>query len=101
MAHCQLSIRFDRKNRTWSHGEDVSGHILLQTDKDLRGKTLTVGLRWSCFGRGNALTGPPLSQDLRDLDWFAGREYKYPFCLTLPKGPPSYAGHHFSIDYTV
>jgi hypothetical protein len=101
MSKCDLAIQFDRADRTYLPGEEVTGTVRVQVNQDVRCDELLLETFWQTHGRGNSDTGPKQSVALYRGDWVAGTSHQYPFRFTAPDGPPTYHGHYLNIDQYV
>jgi hypothetical protein len=101
MSRCDLQIVFDRPNRTYRPGEELSGTVHAEVNRDVRCDGLVVEHFWQTHGRGNTATGPKQTQVLFQGDWREGETLSYPFRFTTPDGPPTYHGHYLNVDHYV
>jgi hypothetical protein len=101
MATCQLAVIIDDPNKKYSNGEQVSGTVVVTADSDVRCKGLRVTSYWSTHGRGNTTRGESDEAILFEGEWFAGKEYRYPFNLTTAIWPPTHYGNLLNISHFV
>ncbi len=96
---CTLNIVFDRPDKRYHPGDQVTGHVEVEVNRDCacRGLNITVG--WRTHGRGNSTRGSEQSGVLFTGEWTAGEIHRYPFMVTLPNGPYTYRGHLLNIDW--
>jgi hypothetical protein len=101
MAACTLKIVIDDPTRTRVGGETVTGHVLVQAEKDVNCKGLEVTSCWMTHGRGNVARGDAESQTLYQGPWNGGQEYRYPFKLTTAQWPPTYYGNYLNVGHYI
>lgn len=101
MSACQLKIELDEPNRTRKAGELVTGQVVVQSDKDIRCKGLTVTSYWTTHGRGNTARGDVELSKLFEGEWQSGKEYRYPFKLATANWPPTYYGTLLNVSHFV
>lgn len=101
MSKCDLTIVFDRPDRQYRGGEEVTGSVQVSVNADVLCEGLSIEHRWQTHGRGNRATGPRLSSVVFKGQWRAGESVSYPFRFTAPNGPPTYRGHYLNIDHYV
>jgi hypothetical protein len=101
MSKCDLSIEFDRADRRYSSGEEVTGTVHVQVNQNVHCDGLLLETFWQTHGRGNTDTGPKRTAVLFEGDWLAGTRHRFPFRFTAPDGPPTYHGHDLNIDQYV
>jgi hypothetical protein len=101
MSKCDLEIVFDRPNRTYRGGDELSGTVHVQVNQDVRCDGLVVEHFWQTHGQGNTATGPKQSSVVFQGDLQAGQAYSFPFRFTVPDGPPTYHGHYLNVDHYI
>lgn len=101
MSKCDLRIEFDRADRTYRGGEEVTGTVHVQVNRDVRCDGMLVEHFWQTHGRGNTATGPKQTNVLFKGDWRAGQALSYPFRFQVPHGPPTYHGNHLNVDHYI
>lgn len=101
MSKCDLQIVFDRANRTFRPGEEVSGTVHVRVNRDVRCDGLVIEHFWQTHGSGNTATGPKQTNVVFQGDWRAGEAFSYPFRFPVPDGPPTYHGHHLNVDHYI
>ena len=99
MAKCDLHIEFDRPDRTYFGGEEITGNVHVSVNADVRCDGLTLETHWKTHGRGNTARGPKEKWTLFAGEWRAGEAAKYPFRFTAPHGPGTYRGKYLNIDH--
>lgn len=101
MSKCDLKIEFDRSDRQYRPGEEVTGTVHVRVNRDVQCDALVVEHFWQTHGRGNRATGTKQSRVVFNGQWRAGESASYPFSFTAPNGPPTYRGHYLNIDHYV
>lgn len=75
--------------------------VEITPDRDIRCNHLFLRLRWHTEGRGTRDEAQVAQEDLFQGVLAADRMVTYPFRLTLPYEPWSYAGHYINIIWEV
>ncbi len=101
MSKCDLRIEFDRADRTYRGGDEVTGTVHVQVNRDVRCDGMLVEHFWQTHGRGNTATGPKQTSVLFKGDWQAGQAFSYPFRFQVPHGPPTYHGNYLNVDHYI
>ena len=101
MSKCDLQIVFDRTDRTYRGGDEVSGTVHVSVNADVQCNGFTLEHYWRTHGRGNTATGKMETVVLARGNWQAGQSYSYPFSFAAPDGPPTYRGRYLNIDHYV
>ncbi|MEE8452131.1 MAG: hypothetical protein V3R99_09460 [Thermoguttaceae bacterium] len=101
MSKCDLKIEFDRADRQYQPGEEVTGTVHVRVNREVQCDGLMVEHFWQTHGRGNTATGTKQSLVVFRGQWQAGESASYPFSFTAPSGPPTYRGHYLNIDHYV
>jgi len=101
MSKCDLRVVFDRTDRTYVGGEEVSGTVHVEVNQDVECNRILVEQFWQTHGRGNTATGPKESRVLYKGSLRTGQTLSYPFSFKSPDGPPSYHGRHLNVDHYV
>jgi len=99
MSKCDFRIVFDRSDRTYRCGEEVSGTVYVEVNQDVECKGILLEGFWQTHGRGNTTTGPKATSVLYQGTLRAGELLSYPFRFTAPEGPPTYRGRYLNIDH--
>lgn len=90
-----ISIHIDQDQDRFHPGEQISGAVEWQCDKEPR--EITVNLLWSTEGKG--------TQDVEVVDSQTisvfGNSGREEFSFELPLGPYSYSGRMLSINWAV
>ncbi len=101
MSKCDLQIVFDRSDRTYRGGEQVTGEICVTVNRDVNCDGLIIERFWRTHGRGNRDSGGRQKYSPFLGQWCAGESYRYPFCFDAPDGPPTYHGRYLNIDHYI
>ena len=101
MSKCDLGIVFDRTERQYRGGEEVTGTVHVQVNEDVECNGIVVEHFWQTHGRGNTATGPKQTSVLYKGRLQAGQSLSYPFRFTAPNGPPTYHGRYLNVDHYV
>jgi len=101
MSDCNLTVSFDRENRTYQPGETISGKVEATVNEDVVCKALKIELCWQTHGRGNTDSESVDTMVHPDLSWRGGMTYAYPFSFTAPQKPLTYHGHYLNIDHYI
>ena len=101
MSKCDLAIVFDRAEREYHPGEEVTGTVHVQVNQDVQCDGMLLEHFWQTHGRGNTATGPKQTTVLFKGRLQAGQSLSYPFRFTAPDGPPTYHGRYLNVDHYV
>ena len=102
MSKCDISIEFDRENRTYAGGEPVTGTVTVQVNEDVTCNGITLTHLWKTHGRGNIDTGPKETIELAPAGPLtAGETLNLPFSLTSATHPVTYHGNLINVDHYV
>lgn len=101
MARCDLTIELDQPREVHHPGDEVAGHVVVQTDGGVRCDGLIVELLWSTHGRGSTSSGDAESLELFQGEWTGSTSMRYPFRFTLPAGPVTYHGHYLNVGWFI
>lgn len=102
MSKCDISISFDREDRTYSGGESVTGRVKIQLHQDVSSSGIKLTHQWRTHGRGNVGVGPKQAIELAPAGpLVAGETLDLPFSLLAPKHPVTYHGYLINIDHYV
>ena len=99
MAKCDLSIELDVAREVFHPGDQVTGHVMVQTDDSVRCDGLDLELLWSTHGRGSTATGEAQTLRLFEGEWVGSTHMRYPFQVILPAGPVTYHGHYLNVGW--
>ena len=102
MATCQITIEFDRSDKTYCSGETVRGQVHVQALQDLNSRGVTLTQFWKTHGTGTPDTGPETGQTLGQPGAMAAGETRsYDFAVVPEPVPLTYEGHLIFIDHFV
>jgi hypothetical protein len=101
MSRCDVSIHFDREDRTYAAGEEIRGEVKLYPHRDVQAEALRIELGWSTHGAGNVDKGMLETQQVDHLHLMANRETTHPFRFTAPTGPLTYHGPLLNVEINV
>jgi hypothetical protein len=96
-----LGIVFDRPDRRYRSGEEVTGNVQVQVNRDVECRGVLLERFWQTHGRGNTTTGPKQADVLEKGFLRAGQVLSFPFRFTAPDGPPTYHGRYLNVDHYV
>ncbi len=91
----------DDAERTRVPGEAVPGRVEVEADEAATCDGLHARVAWKTAGDANEATGGGPPALLGTGEWKAGDRLSFPFSLTVPSGPPTYEGRHFSVIWAV
>ncbi len=101
MSKCDLGIVFDRPDRRYRAGEEVTGTVHVQVNQDVECNGVLLERFWQTHGRGNTATGPKQTDILEKGPLRAGQVLSFPFRFTAADGPPTYHGRYLNVDHYV
>ena len=102
MSKCDISIKFDRPDRTYRGGETVSGEVHVQVNKDITSNGIHLTTYWKTHGYGNTDSGGGHGETLADKSQLtAGQTMTFPFSFVADRQPMTYHGHHINVDHYV
>jgi hypothetical protein len=101
MEKCTLQIRLDPHQNVYRWSHRVRGEVVVAAHESLSCRELSIRLNWKTWGTGSRTSGEDVAQHLVPARWEAGKEYRYPFELTVPVGPPTSSGRFFEIKWEV
>ena len=102
MSKCDLSLRFDREDRTYAGGETVTGRAVIRVNEDVTCKGIRLTHQWKTHGRGNTDAGPKETIELAPAGpLVSGETLDFPFSLTSPTHPLTYRGNLINVDHYV
>ncbi len=99
MDACELKIVFDRPDRTYAGGEQVTGTVEVHADAEVTCEALRLTWGWRTHGRGNEDRGRRSTVRLPGGTSRPGSPILHPFVVDVPNGPFTYHGHHFNVDW--
>lgn len=101
MSKLDIRIEFDRDDRTYRGGDQVSGTVTTVANQDVTCNVLSLVHCWRTHGKGNREEGSSDYFPLYEGSWRAGETATYRFQFTAPDGPPTYRGKYLNIDHYV
>ena len=101
MSKCDLTIELDQPREVFHPGDTISGHVVVETDSDVRCDGLDVVLRWRTHGRGTVATGNADTVRLFEGEWTGASTLRYAFRFTVPDGPVTYHGHYLNVAWVL
>ena len=101
MSKCNFEIVFDRTDRTYEAGEQVTGTLRLTVNKTINCRNVRVTACWKTHGRGNLASGKYFTLNVHEGELLEGRQYEFPFEFEASTKPWTYRGHHLNIDHYV
>lgn len=99
MAKCDVFLKLDKTR--YRQPEEITGEVKVEAKEDCECKGLTLESTWKTSGLGDLCVGMGPGQKLFQGPWKAGRQYSYPFRLTIPPGPCSYDGKEIHLGWTL
>lgn len=99
MPKLALTIEFDRPDRRYRAGEEVTGHVQVEVQGDVGEAELLLEPFWWAHGKGrrHLVAGSP--ELLRKGPWREGERVQVAFRWQAPSGPPTYLGRLFEIEH--
>lgn len=96
-----VGLEFDRPDRTYRPGEEITGRVLLRSSVELHRCEVRIALNWRTSGKGDVEQGDdPIALDLAmDERVEASALRAFPFSLPAPDGPPTFHGKLLSVDW--
>jgi hypothetical protein len=92
----QLTIELDKPGNVYLGGETISGRVILEADR-AGDAPIYLNLGWKTSGKCNSESGQLHHQEITH-NWQAG-ENIFPFKLRVPRGPFSYHGQLFELNW--
>jgi len=100
MSKCDIRIEFDRKDRTFSGGETVTGRVFIRVNESVNSKGITLTNQWRTHGRGNVTSGPKDTIELHAAkSYLPGEDYEFPFSVQTVTDPVTYHGTLINVDH--
>jgi hypothetical protein len=98
----EAQIHFDKSDRTYQLGEEITGKILLEVSKDTPCHKIWIEYGWHTHGKGDVADGGRTIITLYENIDLKGREpMALPFRFTAPNGPVSYHGFFINVDWYI
>ncbi len=102
MSKCQISIAFEKPDRTYFGGEAVRGRVRVVVQEETKGNGIKLTHFWRTHGRGNVDTGPAEVILLAGPQvLLAGDQLEFPFEVNSPTHPVTYRGHLIYVDHYI
>jgi hypothetical protein len=102
MSEPKIEILFDRPDRTYAPGEEISGVVRARVYEECPYLTLELCYEWRTHGRGNRDSGDWARIGLAHQErLIPGTTCSFPFRFRAPDGPPTYHGHYLNVDWYV
>jgi hypothetical protein len=102
MSKCEISIGYDRNDRTYRGGETVTGTVGIRVNQDINCNGIKLTHFWKTHGRGNTDSGEKHEQFLAEsCQLRAGETLEYSFSFVSECHPVTYHGHYINIDHYV
>ena len=102
MSKCDIRIEFDRKDRTYTGGDTVTGRVFIRVNESVKSNGITLTHQWKTHGRGNVTSGPKEKIELDAAGLYSpGEEYDFPFSLPTATHPVTYHGTMINVDHYV
>jgi len=102
MSKCDISIDFDRSNRTYRGGETVTGTVGIRVNQEINCNGVKLTHFWKTHGYGNSDSGDKHEEILTEsCQLRAGETLEFSFSILSECHPVTYHGHHINIDHYV
>ena len=102
MSKCEIRIEFDRKDRTYSGGESISGRVHIRVNEPVKSKGISLTHHWRTHGRGNVTSGPKQTILLESARSYSpGEAHELPFSVDAATHPVTYHGTLINVDHYV
>lgn len=102
MSKCEISIKFDRDDRTYRGGETVGGVARIRANEDFSCGGIRLLHYWQTHGQGNSDCSDYQRQRLSDsCELQSGQTLELPFQFTADCHPLTYHGHLINLDQYV
>lgn len=100
MSKCEISICFDRQDRTYAGGEPITGRVIIHVNEDAKCRGISLIHQWKTHGRGNVSLGPKETINLDTAESLvAGEILEFPFSVASATHPLTYHGTLINIDH--
>lgn len=101
MAKCNIQVLLDEPTRIYVAGEEIKGHVQVDTDGDVKCDALTIVLEANVSGKGNGT-----SKEVEKIEAFVGKwvgqsRHQYPFSFRVPEDARPYHGTLLNVSYQV
>jgi hypothetical protein len=96
-----VGLEFDRPDRTYRPGEEITGRVLLRSSVELNRVEVRIALNWRTSGKGDVEQGDePLAIDVAMDERVEPDALRaFPFTLPAPDGPPTFHGKLLNVDW--
>lgn len=101
MAKCNLLVLLDEPERVYFPGDDIKGHVQVETDSECKCKSLDVVFQVSTSGKGNRATVTLDKTQEFVGTWFGQAKHRYPFSFRVPDDARPYHGTLLNVSYQV
>jgi hypothetical protein len=102
MSEPIIEILFDKPDRTYAPGEEITGVVRVRVDEEYECWTLTLRYGWRTHGRGNRASGKPDEMALAyEEHWSPDTTYVYRLRFRAPRGPATYHGNYLNLDWYI
>ncbi len=102
MSKCDIKIEFDRKDRTYSGAEAITGRVHIRVNEAVKCKGISLTHQWRTHGRGNVTSGPRQTIELEAARSYSqGEELLLPFSIVASTHPITYHGTLINVDHYV
>jgi hypothetical protein len=102
MAAPALTICFDRPDKTYLGGENVTGQVKVVVADRIEDAELVLDFRCRASSKAQNIRRT-IDREQREIKLFAGEwlpgQYVYPFAIDLPPGPRTYRGRIFDVAW--
>ena len=101
MSRCDIQITFNKGERIFTVGEEVSGVVNIKANKSTVCHAIHIVWQWRTHGRGNVAKGvtSEVIEQVSGNELDEGKEYNFPFSFPAPSGPLTYRGHYLNVDW--
>jgi hypothetical protein len=98
----QMQVLFDRADRLFRFGDEVTGRVVTVAGSDLRCRKVRISYSWRTHGKGDRDKGGADKLMLAEEVFLTkGERQDFSFRFKVPVGPVTYHGHHLNVDWYV
>lgn len=101
MAKCNLLVVLDEPQRVYYPGEEITGHVQVETDGECKCKSLDVVFEASTSGKGNRATVTLEKSQEFVGTWIGQAQHRYPFSFRVPDDARPYHGTLLTVSYQI
>lgn len=102
MSKCDIRIEFDKKDRTYSGGEAITGRVHIRVNEAVTSNGISLWHQWRTHGRGNVTSGPKGKTEIEaGRSYSPGEEHELPFSIAASTHPVTYHGTLINVDHYV